>query len=129
MTRPIADEVDPLGFEANLENCTAAVQEMVAYLRTTAHHAGRNVAERRYNHPKPNAGWGVTYYVGAEPFCELHPKRDKGHVWGFIRDADRAAIMADGFQPSKQAGWYQIRTMPESVRFAKWILWAHDRRT
>lgn len=127
MARPIPDEVDPLGFKANLEGCSAPLQEMVAYLRRTAQHAGAEVTPRRYKHSKPNTGWGVTYYTGGNRFCEFHPKRDEDHVWGFIQGADPVAVVADGFQPSKQDGWFQIRTMHEAVR-VKWILWAHDGR-
>jgi len=128
MTRPILDDVDAPGFQANLEEWSAPLQEMVAYLRTTAHHAGPDVRERLIKHPMPNTGWGVTYYVESVPFCHLHPKRDAGHVWGFVRSADPAAVVADGFTPSKQDGWFQIRTIREAVRFAKWILFAHDAR-
>jgi len=58
-SRPVPDEVDPLGFQANLEECSAPLQEMVAYLRSTARHAGADVTQRRYKHPKPNTGWGT----------------------------------------------------------------------
>jgi len=126
MSRSIAAEVDSLGFEANLEECSAPLKEIVAYLQTTAKSAGADVIPRRYRYAKPNTGWGITYYTGGNRFCEFHPKRDEGHVWGFIQGADPAAVVAEGFQPSEQDGWFQIRTMPEAVRFVKWILWAHD---
>ena len=128
MTRQGPDEIDATGFEANLEECSAPLKEMVAYLRKTAQHAGAGVKERRYRHPKPNSGWGIAHYTEGTPFCEFHPKRTEEHVWAFIRGADPAAVTAEGFQPSKQEGWFQIRTMPEAVRFVKWILLAHDLR-
>lgn len=116
------------GFEARLSECEEPLREMLAYLRSSAQHSGTDVTPRRYRHPKPNTGWGITYYRGESAFCDFHPKRTKGHVWGFIHDADSKAIERDGFQPSEQASWFQIRTMPEAVRFVKWILWGYDRR-
>jgi hypothetical protein len=128
MAKPVPPEVDAEGFDANLEECSAPLKEMVAYLRSTARHAGTMVSQRRYRHPKPNTGWGISHYSGGNRFCEFHPKREVGHVWGFIQGADPALLVADGFAPSEQDGWFKIRTMPEAVRFVKWILWAHDRR-
>jgi hypothetical protein len=128
MATPILDEVDAMGFEADLANCSTELKEIVAYLRCTAQHAGTDVISRRYRHRKPNTGWGITYYSGGNRFCELHPKRNANHVWGFIRGADSAALESEGFHPSAQEGWFQIRTMPEAVRFVKWILCAHDDR-
>jgi hypothetical protein len=127
MPGAIPEEVDPSGFEANLDECSVLLQEIVGYLRATALYAGADVASRRYRHPKPNSGWGITYYARGHRFCELHPKRDADHVWGFISQADPAAMGADGFQLSRQEGWFQVRNMGEAVRFAKWIVWAHDR--
>jgi hypothetical protein len=123
-------DVDVSGFEANLEECSVALKEVVAYLRTAAQHAGADVTQRRYKHPTPNTGWGVTYYAGGSPFhvCELHPKRDADRLWGSVRGADPVAVTADGFRPSKQEGWFQIHTMREAVRFVRWIVWAHDTR-
>ena len=124
MSRPIPPEVDPLGFEATLGNCGMSLRDMVAYLRSTAEHAGRNVTPRRYKHPAPNRGWGITYYNGDTPFFQIHPRGDS-HVWVFVRGADPADIEAEGFQRSKQKGWFMIHTMAEAERFAKWILKAH----
>ena len=126
ITRQIPDEVDPSGFQKNLEECSAPLQEMVTYLRSTARNAGADVSERRYRHPKPNSGWGVAYYADSHRFCEFNPKREKDHVWAFVHGADSSEIADEGFQPSLQDGWFQIRTLPEAVRFVKWVLLAHD---
>ena len=128
MAKSMPDEVDPLGFEENLSGCESRLQEIAEYLRTTAMHVGADVLQRRYRHAAPNTGWGVTYYSAGRPFCQLHPKRGVGHVWVFVSGVDSAAVVAEGFEPSKQASWFQIRTMPEAVRFVKWIVWAHDQR-
>lgn len=129
MPKPIAAEVHPEQFEAALADCSQELRDMVAHLRTAAGFSGPGVQQRRYKHEPPNSGWGVTYYVGGEPFCDLHPKSNDGHVWGCIRGADSAAITAEGFEPSKQDGWFKIRSMNEAVRFANWIIWAHDQRS
>jgi hypothetical protein len=122
------DEIDPLGFEANLDGCSDKLREMVAYVCNTAKHSGADVTTRRYKHPKPNTGWGITYYTGGEKFCEVHPKSTENHVWVFLHGADRATLVAEGFESSEQNGWFKVRTMREAVRFAKWILAAHDAR-
>ena len=62
MNKAIPDEIDPLGFEANLDGCNKPLQEMVAYLRNTAQYGGSDVTTRRFKHPEPNTGWGITYY-------------------------------------------------------------------
>jgi hypothetical protein len=49
-------------------------------------------------------------------------------VWAWIYCAERAEVVADGFEPSKQDGWFKVHTMREAVRFVKWILQAHDGR-
>ena len=128
MSKPVPADVDPEGFDANLEECAAPLRELVAYLRTAAQHAGPAVTSRRYRHATPNSGWGVTYYVDGHRFCELHPKREAGHLWGFIPAADPAALTADGLRPSEQSDWFQVSSMREAVRFVRWILWAHDER-
>lgn len=128
MTTPVPDEIDPDGFEERLLQCSDPLRELVAYLRTSAQHASRDVCERRFRHPDSNTGWGVSYYVGRRPFCEIHPKRRDGHVWVLPRGADEVAILAAGFEPSKQAGWFKIRDINEAVRFVQWILQAHDLR-
>lgn len=102
MAKPIPDELDPFGFEAKLEDCSSRLKEMVAYLRSTAQHAGADVVGRRY---KPKTGWGITYYRGGEGFCQFHPKRDEEHVWAWLKVVDPGAIVAEGFQPSEQEGW------------------------
>jgi hypothetical protein len=101
---------------------------MVAYLRSMAENSGADVATRRHKHPKPNTGWGITYYTGGEKSCEVHQKIRENHVWVFLHGADRATLVAEGFQPSEQDGWFKVRTMREAVRFVKWILAAHDGR-
>ena len=126
MAQQIPKEVDPTGFETKLEACNAPLKEMIAYLRNTATYSGPGVIQRRYRHPPPNSGWGVTYYRNQLPFCDLHPKERKNHVWAFLHGVDPNEVKRDGFQPSKQADWFQIRTMPEAVRFVRWILSGHD---
>ena len=81
---------------------------------------------RRFRHPEPNSGWGVTYYTASEPFCEIHPKAEKGHVWVRLRGIDAGAVEAAGFELSRQEGWFKLRGMGEAVRFVPWILQAHD---
>jgi len=116
MNRTIPDEVDAVGFEARLDACPDSLREMVAYLRSSAQHAGANVAERRFRHPAPNSGWGVAYYATVHPFVEIHPKPQEGHTWVLVRGADPEALRHAGFEPSHQAGWFKIRTMTEAVR-------------
>lgn len=126
MTKPIAPEVDPEGFESKLRDCSQALQEIANYLRATARHAGPAVDQRRFRHAPPNSGWGVTFYVDATPFCELHPKSREGHVWAKTHGSNSEAVSADGFEGSEQTGWIKIRTMHEAVRFVKWIVRSHD---
>ena len=129
MMRAIVDEVDPAGFESRLKECSESLQELVAYLRASARYAGRAVAARRFRHSPPNSGWGVTYYNGGAPFCEVHPKIQDGHAWVLLHGADIAAVLAAGFEPSKQSGCFKIRDMGEAVRVVHWILQSHDSRT
>jgi len=129
MTTKVPDEIDPVGFEARLLECSGALRELVAYLRASAHHAGPGVSQRRFRHPAPNTGWGVTYYVESLPFCELHPKPHEEHVWVLLRGADAEAILAAGFEPSKQPGWFTVRRMGEAVRCVSWILQSYDLRS
>lgn len=124
----IPDEVDPLGFDAKLEACSDSLRELVSYLRTSSQHAGVAVVCRRFRHPAPNSGWGVTYYRGPEPFCEIHPKVKEGHAWVRLSGIDAGAVEAAGFELSKQEGWFKLSGMGEAVRFVPWILLAHDAR-
>lgn len=124
----IPEEIDSAGFEAQLAACTESLRQLVSYLRVSARHAGRGVVDRRFRHSEPNSGWGVTYYVGGSPFCEIHPKSQEGHAWVLLRGIDAAEVIKAGFEPSKQAGWFKVRGMEEAVRFVHWILQAHDAR-
>lgn len=126
MATAIPNEVDPDGFEARLRGCSPPLLETVAYLRSTAEHAGSEVAGRRFRHAKPNSGWGVTYYTGVTPFCEIHPKRSEGHVWVLLHGADTEALLNDGFEASEQMDWFKIRRMEEAVRMVRWVLQSHD---
>jgi hypothetical protein len=128
MTNTIPDEVDGVGFEAKLEACSDSLREMVSYLRASSQHAGVAVIPRRFRHPDPNSGWGVSYYTGTDPFCEIHPKVQEGHAWVRLRGVDAGAVEAAGFKPSKQPGWFKIRAMGEAVRIVHWIVQAHDAR-
>lgn len=128
MTNTVPDEIDPAGFEARLLDCDDLLQEVVAYLRSSAQHAGPKVKLRRFRHEEPNSGWGVAYYAATAPFCEIHPKQEQGYTWVRLRGVDPGAVMAAGFEPSKQPGWFKIQAMPEAVRFVHWILQAHDSR-
>jgi hypothetical protein len=38
-----------------------------------------------------------------------------------------ALIIAEGFEPSKQKGWFKIPSMFKAVRFVKWILEAYEK--
>ena len=126
MANTIADEVDAQGFEAKLAACSDSLKGVVAYLRASAQHAGVRVAFRRFRHADPNSGWGVTYYIGAASFCEIHPKAQDEHAWIRLGGTDLRAVESSGFESSKQPGWFKIRTMEEAVRFVPWILQAHD---
>ena len=128
MAKTMLDEKNPLEFEANLDRCSDHLQEMVAYLRSKAKGAGVDVKTRRFKHPKPNSGWGITYYTGGERFCEFNPKIRANQVWVFLHGADRSTLVAEGFEPSKQDGWFKVRTMREAERMVKWILEAYDGR-
>jgi hypothetical protein len=128
MRTSIPDEVDPEGFEAKVVACGNSLKELVSYLRASSQHAGAAVTQRRFRHPDPNSGWGVTYYTGSEPFSEIHPKSKEGHAWVRLRGVDADAVAAAGFEPSKQDGWFRIRSMAEAVRFVHWIVQAHDAR-
>jgi len=128
MTNTIPDEIDPAGFEARLCDCGEPLKELFSYLRSSAHHAGVEVTARRFRHPEPNSGWGVTYYIGAVPFCHLHPKLKDGHVWILLPGVAASAIAIAGFEPSHQEGWFKIRRMEEAVRFVQWIIQSHDAR-
>jgi hypothetical protein len=125
-TNAVPDEIAPAGFEAQLLTCTEPHREVVAYVRTAAQHAGVAVMARRFRHPTPNSGWGVTYYVGSFPFCEIHPKVKAGHVWVRLRGVDQTEVVNAGFEPSQQQGWVKIRNIAEAVRIVPWILRAHD---
>ena len=129
MRNAIPGEVDAAGFEVRLEACSGSLQELVSYLRTSSQHAGEAVVARRFNHPEPNFGWGVTYYTGSAPFSEIHPKPKEGHVWVHLYGVDADAVQATGFEPSVQRGWFKIRVMGEAVRFVHWILQAYDARS
>ncbi len=124
----ISGDVDSVGFEARLAACSESLRELVSYLRASARHAAPGIAERRFRHPEPNSGWGVTYYTGVEPFCEIHPKLQEEHVWVLLRGIDTSAVAKAGFEPSKQEGWFKIHGMEDAVRFVHWILQAHDAR-
>src|SRR5688572_1354992 len=123
MTTKIPPERNVPGFERELAKCLDPLLEMVTYLRTTARNAGPDVIERRY---KPQSGWGITYYAGTKVFLDVHPKVRERHVWVSAHGVDRAALLAERFQPSKQRRWFKIRSMREAVRFVKWIVEAHD---
>jgi len=126
MPKAIPAEVDLEGFESNLRECSAHLQDMVAVLRVGAANGGFDVEGRRYRHLPPNLGWGVTYYVHGRPFCHLHPKRRDDSISVSVVSAHHATLVAEGLQPLDQAGWYKVRTMHQAVRWVKWILWAHD---
>jgi hypothetical protein len=129
MTHTVPGEVDPRGFDANLDACSDALKQIVAYLQTSAQHAGAHVVARRYRHADPNSGWGVTYYTGKAAFCDIHPKAHEEHAWVHLRGVDCRDVEAAGFESSKQYGWFKIRGTREAVRFVTWILRAHDSRT
>jgi hypothetical protein len=128
MKRTIPDEIDAAGFEAKLAACGDSLRELVVFLRASSQHAGVTVTQRRFRHPEPNTGWGVTYYVVSKPFCEIHPKAQDGHAWVRLPGVNSGAVASSGFEPSKQEGWFRIRSMGEAVRFVHWILQAHDAR-
>ncbi len=81
-TNSSPSEVEPVGFETNIKECSEHLQEIVAYLRTTAKHAGADVVARRYKHQRPNAGWGVTYLQGRQTVLSLPPKTRRGPCVG-----------------------------------------------
>jgi hypothetical protein len=124
----LREEVDPDGFEAKLASCSNDLHEIIAYLRTSALHAGENVVARRFCHPAPNSGWGVTYYTRSTPFCEIHPKPQEHHAWVRLLGVEPASMGALGFEPSKQEGWFKVRGLTDAVRFVPWILASHDGR-
>lgn len=123
------EEIDHEGFEARLLECSDPLRELVNYIRSSAKNAGNSVTSRRFRHPPPNTGWGVTYYVNGTPFCEIHPKRRDGHAWVLPHGADMAAVLRAGFEPSEQPGWFKIHDMREAVRFVPWILQSYDQRS
>lgn len=69
--------LDATAFEERLNECGEDLQRVVAYLRTTAANAGAEVSSRPY---VPKTGWGITYYIGEQWFCQFHPKHQKQHV-------------------------------------------------
>lgn len=129
MSRTVPPEVDPAGFETKLSGCSQPLRDVVGYLRFTAQGAGVGTAMRRYNHPAPNSGWGISYYVAGERFCEIHPKAKEEHAWIYLAGVDPALLAADGFELSSQPGWFKIRNMFEAVRAVKWIISAFVSRT
>jgi hypothetical protein len=128
----ILKEVDGPEFEANLVECGDHLKEVVAYLRSTAEHTGSDVTPRRYKHPKPNKGWGITFYAREEWFCQFHPKRHSGHVGALILGATADELKAAGLVPNEKRGdgqlWVSVKSMREAVRLVPLILRAHDRR-
>ena len=129
MANTIPPEVDALAFEAKLEHCSDSLTQIVEYLRASAQFAGVGVSSRRFRHPDPNSGWGITYYTGTAPFCEIHPKAEEEHAWVRLIGVDFGAVEGSGFEASNQQGWFKIREMGEAVRFVRWILQSHDART
>lgn len=130
MSSLIPSEVDAIGFEARLKDCSDSLRELVTHLQASSQNAGPRVTARRYRHPEPNSGWGVTYYTDrAASFCEIHPKLKEEHTWVRLPGVDAATVARAGFEPSKQEGWLKIRTMEEAVRLVHWILQSHDART
>jgi hypothetical protein len=125
MDKPIPDELNVAGFETYIADFSDELKGLFSYLRSTAKNAGASVSDQRH---KPNSGCGVRYYTRGERFCEIDPKVRENHAWVFLHGADRATLVAAGFEPSEQEGWFKVRTMPEAVHFVKWILEAHDRR-
>lgn len=119
MSKAIPDELDVPGFEAYVAGFSDELKELFGYLRSTAKNAGANVEDQRH---KPKSGCGVRYYVRGENFCQLDPKIRENHVGIRLPRADRARVVADGFKPSVQPGWYWVKTMREAVRSVKWIM-------
>jgi hypothetical protein len=132
MARSIPPEKDPAGFDANLDECSDHLREMVAYLRSTAKHAGPRVTPRRYKHPEPNKGWGITYYMSGEWFCHFHPKQDpdSDHVGVRILGATADELKAIALEPSEERVdgqlWVRVKSMREAVRLVPLILRGHD---
>lgn len=113
---------DPREFEEHLGECHADVQEIVAYLRNTAKHAGADVLPRPY---VPKTGLGITYYRGDDRFCQFHPKHR--HVQALIDGVDPAALEAAGFAPvhrtrEDKQPWVPIASMRDAVRLVPFIL-------
>src|SRR5262245_48508077 len=109
-------------FDARREKCAPPVRELLDFMMQAAANAGPNVKSP----PTPELkGGGIKYRNAVRQFCAFHPKYST-HVYVWVHGANRDAIVAEGFKPSRQDGWYKIATMPEAVRFIKWILRAHD---
>jgi hypothetical protein len=127
MAKPYPDELNAAGFEAYVLGCSEKVQEILAYLRSTAKNAGADVFGRRQ---KPQSGCGITYYANGEWFCQFHPKPDADHVQVLIKGVTTDALKSAGVQPSEhrtdQQLWIPIKTMLEAVRLVRLILSAHD---
>lgn len=115
-------------FEKKFGGCSAHLRALVAYLRTTADHAGADVTPRRFNHSEPNKGWGITHYARGEWFCHLHPKSKSNHVGVRILDATAAEFKAIGLKPTEDRAelWASVETMPQAVRLVRFILRAYD---
>ncbi len=109
-------------FEARIGECGDELQNVVAYLRNTAKHAGADVLPRPY---VPKTGWGITYYRGKQWFCQFHPKHQKNHVQALIYGTDPAALEAAGFTSAKREDnqrWVRIENMRDAVRLVPFIL-------
>ena len=116
----------PKAFDERVKRCGKKLQELIAYLTSTATYSGANVSPRHY---VVKNGWGITFYAGDNWFCQFHPKESKEHVWALVQGAKSSALRDAGFTPADRIDkqlWVTVKNMNAAVRLVPLILRAHD---
>ena len=118
---------EPSGLELFTDRrakCVAPITDVIDFLMKVAANAGPDIQPPIYE----AGGNGPKYANPGGQFCKLHLRTTTAHVWVWVYGADREKVIADRFEPSEQDDWFKVGTMPDAVRFVKWIVAAHAKR-